>query len=76
MAQQFSGVTNSGFLNVSTVKLISSNFLSSTVDDVFFQLPFASVEDMNKALQEARVTEQDMATFTGCLLSNHDNKNA
>ena len=44
----------------STVKIISRNFLR-TVDDVFFRLPFASVEDMNKALQEARVTEQDMA---------------
>jgi len=61
----------------STVKIISRNFLR-TVDDVFFRLPFASVEDMNKALQEARVTEQDMAAqaFTGRLYSDHDNKNA
>ena len=59
----------------STVKIISRNFLR-TVDDVFFRLPFASVEDMNKALQEARVTEQDMAAFTARLHSDHDNKNA
>ena len=45
-----------------------------TVYDVFFRLPFASVKDMNKALQEARVTEQDMATFTARLHSDHDNK--
>jgi len=72
----FTGVTNleshpPGFHR------ISSNFLR-TVDDVFFRLPFASVEDMNKALQEARVTEQGMAAqaFTGRLYSDHDNKNA
>jgi hypothetical protein len=63
------------FGNTSTVKIISRNFLQ-TVDDVFFRLPFASVEDMNKALQEARVTEQDMAAFTARLHSDHDNKNA
>ena len=59
------------------MKIISRNFLQ-TVDDVFFRLLFASMEDMNKALQEARVTEQDMAAqaFTGRLHSDHDNKNA
>ena len=65
------------FGNTSTVKIISRNFLQ-TVDNVFFRLPFASMEDMNKALQEARVTEQDTAAqaFTGRLYSDHDNKNA
>ena len=50
----------------SPVKLISSNFLR-TIDDMFFRLLFASVKDMNKALADARVTEKDMATFTGRL---------
>ena len=61
--------------NLSIMKLISHNFLR-TVDDVFFQLPFTSVEDMNKALQEARLTEQVITTFTGRLHSDHDHKNA
>jgi len=59
----------------SSVKLISRNFLQ-TIDDVFFRLPFASVEDMNKALVDAKVTEKDMASFTGRLNADHDNKNA
>ena len=59
----------------SSVKLISRNFLR-TINDVFFRLPFASVEDMNKALADARAMEKDMVTFTGCLNADHDNKNA
>lgn len=57
------------------MKLISRNFLR-TIDDVFFRLPFASVEDMNKALADAKVTEKDMSSFTGRLNADHDNKNA
>ena len=56
----------------SSVKLISRNFLR-TIDDVFFRLPFASVD---KALEDAKVTEKDVASFTGRVNTDHDNKNA
>ena len=57
------------------MKLVSSNFLQ-TIDDVFFSLPFACGEDMNKAHADAKVTEKDMASFTGRLNADHDKKNA